>query len=481
MLVYRDELIGLLASWEKEGKEGDKAFEAYGQKIVVDPQSILYLIGMELDYSGGLNGKGWLDQAGNFVGDGATVIEKFQLTGKDTLDYVATVNPHGNGGGFKLDRVSKLGENLDYKRYALILTNGTIPPVDLIHLHHAVWLNMSRPDWTAPDIPERFFATGEEKTNLTIPRPFGYWYDPGDTWLLNHMLHVLDANSYDVKVTYDIDFIPATVAGLRIKQAVPIWMDVQNGSSYPVFDAIAGTGTDGKWTYPTDVDNPYPSGTPRNRYTVPVRGALIATAGHLHPGQLVLDELVLADRLAEPDALLGVGDAQFEAAVDDAEGHRGDAHALDREGLLRTLAVRHLLGLAEQAVLAHPHVGEEEHPGRRGVHPHLAHRLRLLEAGHPLLEHEREDLALGRRVALVELADEHRGVRVGTVRDERLVAVQHVLIAVAPRGRLHSTEGVGSRVGLGDRPRADLLEGEQRERPLLLLTDRFLQLVSLAL
>lgn len=41
-------------------KEGDKSFEAYGQKIVVDPQSILYLIGMELDYSGGLNGKGFV-------------------------------------------------------------------------------------------------------------------------------------------------------------------------------------------------------------------------------------------------------------------------------------------------------------------------------------------------------------------------------------------------------------------------------------
>jgi iron-sulfur cluster assembly protein len=41
-------------------KEGDKAFEAYGQKIVVDPSSILYLIGMELDFSGGLNGKGFV-------------------------------------------------------------------------------------------------------------------------------------------------------------------------------------------------------------------------------------------------------------------------------------------------------------------------------------------------------------------------------------------------------------------------------------
>lgn len=39
----------------------------------------------------GLNGKGWLDQAGNFVGAGATVMERFRLTAKDTLEYEATV------------------------------------------------------------------------------------------------------------------------------------------------------------------------------------------------------------------------------------------------------------------------------------------------------------------------------------------------------------------------------------------------------
>ena len=38
----------------------DKTFEAFGQRIAVDDQSLLYLIGMELDYSGGLNGKGFV-------------------------------------------------------------------------------------------------------------------------------------------------------------------------------------------------------------------------------------------------------------------------------------------------------------------------------------------------------------------------------------------------------------------------------------
>jgi iron-sulfur cluster assembly protein len=41
-------------------KDGDKVFEAGGAKVVVDGKSLLYLIGMMLDYEGGLNGKGFI-------------------------------------------------------------------------------------------------------------------------------------------------------------------------------------------------------------------------------------------------------------------------------------------------------------------------------------------------------------------------------------------------------------------------------------
>lgn len=41
-------------------KDGDKSFESNGAKVVVDGQSLLYLIGMQLDYEGGLNGKGFI-------------------------------------------------------------------------------------------------------------------------------------------------------------------------------------------------------------------------------------------------------------------------------------------------------------------------------------------------------------------------------------------------------------------------------------
>jgi iron-sulfur cluster assembly protein len=40
--------------------EKDKIFEHEGVKVAVDGKSYLYLNGMELDYSGGLNGKGFV-------------------------------------------------------------------------------------------------------------------------------------------------------------------------------------------------------------------------------------------------------------------------------------------------------------------------------------------------------------------------------------------------------------------------------------
>lgn len=47
-------------NFENTAKAGDKTFEAFGEKLVVDGQSFMYLVGMTLDYSGGLNGKGFV-------------------------------------------------------------------------------------------------------------------------------------------------------------------------------------------------------------------------------------------------------------------------------------------------------------------------------------------------------------------------------------------------------------------------------------
>ncbi|MGM0478772.1 MAG: HesB/IscA family protein [Bacteroidota bacterium] len=51
--------------FDQEEREGDKIFEDNGVKIVVDKKSFLYLMGTTLDYSGGLNGKGFVFQNPN--------------------------------------------------------------------------------------------------------------------------------------------------------------------------------------------------------------------------------------------------------------------------------------------------------------------------------------------------------------------------------------------------------------------------------
>lgn len=46
--------------FDNQIKEGDQMFEDKGIKIVVDRKSFLYLVGTELEYTGGLNGKGFV-------------------------------------------------------------------------------------------------------------------------------------------------------------------------------------------------------------------------------------------------------------------------------------------------------------------------------------------------------------------------------------------------------------------------------------
>ena len=45
--------------FQKESAPNDKIFEQDGVKVFVDPKSFLYIKGLTLDYSGGLNGTGF--------------------------------------------------------------------------------------------------------------------------------------------------------------------------------------------------------------------------------------------------------------------------------------------------------------------------------------------------------------------------------------------------------------------------------------
>jgi plastocyanin len=174
----------------------------------------------------------------------------------------------------------------------LVYTDGSVPGVDVLHLHHAVWLINVNPQ----------FAVGEEKTVLQLPSGFGWPTHPGDSWILNDMLHDLVARPASVYVVWRLDFVPATSpAAASIHPVRTKWLDTSgNPSIYPIFDALRGEGVNGRYTFPDQA--PAADRQPctisgrapeshgclgRAQSWTPNRAeTLIATAGHLHPGGL---------------------------------------------------------------------------------------------------------------------------------------------------------------------------------------------------
>src|SRR5947209_6405642 len=90
---------------------------------------------------------------------------------------------------------------------------GAVPRVDVIHLHHGVWLTNGAAGrgegngYIGGFYP--FMAAGEEKTIYEMPKGYGYPIGARDYWVLNYMIHNLTTKPARVYITYDIDFVPA--------------------------------------------------------------------------------------------------------------------------------------------------------------------------------------------------------------------------------------------------------------------------------
>jgi plastocyanin len=156
-----------------------------------------------------------------------------------------------------------------------------VPRVDVIHLHHGVWLMNGYPT----------FAAGEEKTTFNSPPGYGYHFDPKDNWIMNYMIHNLTSQPTRVFITYDIDFVPDSEAAAQsITPVHPMWMDVSGIKPYPVFDAIKGAGRKGKFTFPDQASAAQRADIGPAHEAFPSKDiTLVGTAGHLHPGGLWTD------------------------------------------------------------------------------------------------------------------------------------------------------------------------------------------------
>jgi plastocyanin len=165
--------------------------------------------------------------------------------------------------------------------------DGSVPPVDVIHLHHGVWLINGYPT----------FAAGEEKTAYVYPQGYGLHSNPNDTWIMNYMIHNLTPVPTKVYITYDVDYVPdSEPAAANITALTPEWLDVAGIKPYPVFDVLKGSGTKGKFTFPDQAKGAQKAAIgPNHEWTIPHDLTLITTGGHLHPGGLYDDMTVTRD------------------------------------------------------------------------------------------------------------------------------------------------------------------------------------------
>jgi plastocyanin len=158
---------------------------------------------------------------------------------------------------------------------------GEVPPIHEVHLHHGVWLN--------PRHPNPFFANGEEKTESIIPDGYGYRTTPYDTWVLNYMLHNLTAETFEVLITYELEWTPMkTAQAAGMKEVEPLWFDVVGGA-YPVYDPVKDVAavTDPRDSVVDDARAPSGRAHARKRtFTIPKDYEIVTMLGHVHPGGL---------------------------------------------------------------------------------------------------------------------------------------------------------------------------------------------------
>ena len=172
----------------------------------------------------------------------------------------------------------------------LVYPNGKVPRVDILHLHHAVWIVNGNPQ----------FAVGEEKTIVQLPAGLRLALASRATaGSLNDMLHDLTASGGKVYIVWRIDFVPDTSpAAATMKTAHTQWMDVSGPEprrrdlepDLPGLQRARGWGTERKYTFPDEATGKQTSLVgPSQTWTPDHPVTLLGSAGHLHPGGLYTD------------------------------------------------------------------------------------------------------------------------------------------------------------------------------------------------
>ena len=142
-----------------------------------------------------------------------------------------------------------------------------------VMLHHIVIAKVGARDATCGGSVERFYAEGEERTQMRLPPGYGYPNRATDRWGLLYMLMNHTAKPLAGYVRYTVQY----VVGEQLTPVKPVWLDVRNCTGPdPSFD-VPGTG--GRFSVATRTMS----------WTSPESGLIVGGGGHLHGGGIRLE------------------------------------------------------------------------------------------------------------------------------------------------------------------------------------------------
>ncbi|MNJ44910.1 hypothetical protein D3C77_399830 [compost metagenome] len=187
---------------------------------------------------------------------------------------------------------------------------------------------------------------------------------------------------------------------------------------------------------------------------------------HLQVGQFEAGVLEGKDRLAEDRAILGVLERALQHGLGAGDAADRDGQALPGQ-LLHQLDKALPRHAAQQVFLRYPDVVEKQHGGVLGVQADLAQRLGAAEAGAVGFDQDQRDV-LGALAGVAGLGDHHHDIAVAAVGNERLGAIEDIVITLEHGAGLDGLQ-VGAGIGLGHGHRANGLACRHLRQPGLLL------------
>ena len=142
--------------------------------------------------------------------------------------------------------------------------NGTVANLNNnAMMHHFVLLNPQRADTVCPtglqaQLGERFFASGNERSQMHLPSPYGYFNGTQANWTL--IYHLVNKAAAAKNISIEVVYQYRTAGG---EDALPLWLDIDgcSDSEYPAPLGYSDTHAD---------------------WTSTVNGRFLAMNGHLH-------------------------------------------------------------------------------------------------------------------------------------------------------------------------------------------------------